>query len=55
VILPPLVFPALMNGKAQYGLSPCTEKFRSALFIFRILFIFFTKRATLMRRSNILS
>ncbi len=46
---------ALLKGKAQYSWPPCTNLFRSAPFYIKILFPFFTKQATLMRRSIVLS
>jgi hypothetical protein len=37
------------------GLPPCSNQFRLAPFKLKILFTFFTKQATLMWRSNVLS
>ncbi len=45
----------LLKGKAQYSWPPCTKWFNQLLFILQILFTFFTKQATLMRRSTVLS
>jgi hypothetical protein len=44
----------LLKGKAQYSWPPCNNRFMSAPFIFQILFTFFTKQPTLMRRSTVL-
>ena len=43
------------KAKAQYSLPPCSNQFRLAPFKLKILFTFFTKQATLMWRSNVLS
>jgi len=45
----------LLKGKAPYGLPPCTNYFRSAPFYIEHIIYLFTKQATLMRRSTVLS
>ncbi len=45
----------LLKGKARFGWPPCTNSFRSAGFILKILLTFFTKQAALVRRSTVLS
>ncbi len=45
----------LLNGKDQYGWPPWTNTFRSAAFDYAKNIYFFTKQATLMRRSTVLS
>ncbi len=42
-----------MKGMGQYSWPPCTNLFRSAPFRVKILFIFFTKQAQLIRRSTV--
>ncbi len=42
------------KGKVQYQLPPC-DNLNQLLFILKILFIYFTKQATLMRRATVLS
>jgi len=44
---------ALLKGKAQYSSSPCTNLFRSAAFDNANVNYFFTKQATLTRRSMV--
>jgi hypothetical protein len=46
---------AYWRGKAQYSWPPCTNKFRPAFFENAKIIYFFTKQATLIRRSNVLS
>jgi hypothetical protein len=43
------------EGVAQYGWPPCTNEFRLANFYIENFIYFFTKLATLMRRSSVLS
>ncbi len=56
-----LVFPVcigrevLLKGKAQYGWPACTNYFRSAPLYIEIIIYLFTKQATLVRRSTVLS
>jgi hypothetical protein len=45
----------LLNGKAQYGWPPFTNKSRSASYQLKILFTFLTKLGTLLWRSFVLS
>ncbi len=53
VILPPLVFPE--KGHARYHWPPCTSKLNLPLFLLKLYLCFFEKRASLMRRSSVLS
>ncbi len=43
------------NGKAQYSWPPSPDKLRSAAFDNANIVYFFTKQATIMRRSTVLS
>jgi hypothetical protein len=45
----------LLKGKTQYNWPPYTNKFRLAAFAIENIIYFLTKRATLMRRSAVLS
>jgi hypothetical protein len=45
----------LLKGKTQYSWPPCTSLFRWAPFKLKIMFMFLTKQATLMRRSTVQS
>ncbi len=45
----------LLKGKAQYNSPPCPNKLRSAALDTTNIIYFFTKQATLMRRSTMLS
>jgi len=46
---------SLLKGKDLYSWPPCTNKFRSVIFILKLYFSFFTKHLILMRRSTVLN
>ncbi len=46
---------ALLKGKAQYGWPPWTNLIRSAAFYVENITCPFTKQATLIRRSTVMS
>ncbi len=46
---------ALLKWKAQYSWPPCTNQFRSTAFDHSNIIYFFTKQASSMRRSTVLS
>jgi len=45
----------ILKGKTQYSWPPCTNEFKSSHFYIENIFSFFTKQATLLRRSTVLS